>query len=197
MTGPVTLSHSELRSLITKAARGAGLGWGLAEEAGWAAEWLARRGLPAADWAALWLVPRHEGQLSPVEVGVRLADDPPGDAGPTACALPDGLQGPGYLLPFLARLAEVQGAVAVTSAQGLVVRVEPDGQVTFGPSWLGQSRGWTCGMADDPALAAPTAPRPTVAQATLDQLDALALRTTVPQSDRSRRDAGARTGDND
>ena len=51
----IDLAHSELNGLVTKAARGAGLSWGLAEEAGWAAEWLSRRGLPAAAWAAEWL----------------------------------------------------------------------------------------------------------------------------------------------
>ena len=74
MTEDVTLALSELRALIIKAARGAGLSWGMAEEAGWAAEWLARRGLPAADGATLWLDARLRGGQDPVETGVALAD---------------------------------------------------------------------------------------------------------------------------
>ena len=59
----IDLAHSELRALVTKAARGAGLAWGLAEEAGWAADWLARRSLPAGDWAAIWLATCSERSL--------------------------------------------------------------------------------------------------------------------------------------
>ena len=74
MADGIDLSHSELRSLITKAARGAGLAWGLAEEAGWAAEWLARRGFPAADWAAHWLSSAVAGGPTPVALGAALAE---------------------------------------------------------------------------------------------------------------------------
>lgn len=187
MTGAMELSYSELRSLVTKAARGAGLEWGLAEEAGWAAEWLARRGLPAADWAMLWLGPRSEGQACPVEAGCRLAEGPGWGSLPDG--LPDGLPGPGYLLPFMARVAAARGPVALTSALGLVAAVAPDGQVTFGPCWGTKTSGWTLGPAP--------ATRPTVARMTLEGLDAMALRTTVPKSDSSSRDAGAGTMDND
>ena len=45
-------SLNEIDSLCQKAARGAGLDWGLAEEAGFAAAWLAARG---ADGAAALL----------------------------------------------------------------------------------------------------------------------------------------------
>lgn len=187
MTEATELSYSELRSLVTKAARGAGLDWGLAEEAGWAAEWLARRGLPAADWAMLWLGPRSEGQACPVEAGCRLAEGPGGDS------LPDGLHGPGYLLPFIARVAAARGPVALTSALGLVAAVATDGRVTFGPCWGTRTDGWTLGPAADRGPAT----RPVVGRMTLEALDAMALRTTVPRSDSSSRDAGAGTMDND
>ena len=39
------LSQNEIEQLCLKAARGAGMSWGLAEEAGFAAAWLAMRGL--------------------------------------------------------------------------------------------------------------------------------------------------------
>ena len=42
------LSRNEIESLCTKAARGAGMAWGLAEEAGYAAGWLTSRGLDGA-----------------------------------------------------------------------------------------------------------------------------------------------------
>lgn len=197
MTDTMTLSLSELRGLIAKAARGAGLSWGLAEEAGWAAEWLARRGMPAADWATLWLAARVDQALSPVEVGVRMADDPANGLGPNGTALPDGLTAPGYLLPFLHRIAETRAPLAITSERGPVALVTPDGQVEFGPCWLPQSSGWTVGKVDGATGWRDPTCRPTVSRATLVRLDAIALRTTVPPSDASRRDAGSSTGDND
>ncbi|SDD69504.1 DUF3726 domain-containing protein [Ruegeria marina] len=50
--GQVSLSLPEIGSLASRAARGAGFGWGLAEEAGMAAQWLARAGL---DWPTAFL----------------------------------------------------------------------------------------------------------------------------------------------
>lgn len=197
MTQSVTLALSELRSLITKAARGAGLSWGQAEEAGWAAEWLARRGLPAADWATLWLAARMEGAVSPVEVGVFLADD--FAIAPAICGkeLPDGLVAPGYLLPFLHRIAEAGFSVSIVSAVGPVARISSTGEVEFGPSWQPQSSGWRLSKSDDAGWKAGTAGRPTVSTSVLECLEGLALRTTVPRSETSRRDAGSSGGDND
>ena len=43
----MALSQNEIESLCIKAARGAGYSWGLAEQAGFAAGWLAARGLDA------------------------------------------------------------------------------------------------------------------------------------------------------
>jgi len=45
----VLCSRNEIQGLATKAARGAGLPWGLAEEAGWAACWLEMRGIAGAE----------------------------------------------------------------------------------------------------------------------------------------------------
>jgi len=44
------LSIGELDTLVFKAYRGAGFSWGMAQEAGFAARWLARHGLPAASY---------------------------------------------------------------------------------------------------------------------------------------------------
>ena len=192
MTDAGTHSLSELRDLVAKAACGAGLDWGLAEEAGWAAEWLARRGMPAAGWAALWLAARLAGQVSPVEVGIRLADSPR-----DIDALPDGLVAPGYLLPFLHRIAGRRGPVAVRSQQGPAALVQPDGQVVFGPCWQPLSNGWTCSIVGGTPSVAAAPSRPTVPRPTLEVLANFALRTTVPASDASRRGAGSATGDND
>jgi hypothetical protein len=197
MTETVTLALSELRSLITKAARGAGLSWGLAEEAGWAAEWLARRGMPAADWATLWLASVIDGAISPVEVGASLADNFASTSAIKDTALPDGLVAPGYLLPFLHRIAQAGSTVSIASPLGQVARVSGAGEVVFGPLWQLQTDSWRLSGASEEGSETGIAGRPTVSASVLECLESLALRTTVPRSDTSRQDAGSSGGDND
>lgn len=197
MSETVTLALSELRSLVTKAARGAGLSWGLAEEAGWAAEWLARRGLPAADWATIWLAARIDGAVSPVEVGAALADACAGASAIRDKALPDDLVAPGYLLPFLHRIAQSGSAVSITSGSVPVARVSGSGEVAFGPSWQMRSDGWRLSDPGDAGAPPVLAGRPAVSGSVLKCLEGLALSTTVPRSDSSRQDAGSSGGDND
>jgi hypothetical protein len=55
-TAPLWVSLNDIESTALKAARSAGYGWGLAEEVGRSARWLAMRGLP-------WLKPLTEGVL--------------------------------------------------------------------------------------------------------------------------------------
>lgn len=194
MADGIDLSHSELRSLITKAARGAGLAWGLAEEAGWAAEWLARRGFPAADWAAHWLSSAVAGGLTPVALGAALADDfAKGPAAFPPQSLPDALLAPGYLLPFLARIAQNRGDLALTTTLGLAAEIGADGTLRFGPAWSDRTLGWTLAQ----GVTEVAGQRPRVSTSVLDCLDGLALRTTVPPSDLSRRQAGSATPDDD
>jgi hypothetical protein len=197
MTETVTLALSELRGLITKAARGAGLSWGLAEEAGWAAEWLARRGMPAADWATIWLAARMEGRVSPVEIGAALVDAGTETPASRDKALPDGLAAPGYLLPFLHRIAQAGSAVSIASPLGQVARVSGAGEVVFGPAWQLQSDRWHLSDAGDAGSGSGLAGRPSVPGSVLECLDGIALWTTVPRSETSRRDAGSAGGDND
>ena len=143
------LSGSEIEALCTRAARGAGMAWGLAEEAGFAAAWLSARGIDGpqalADhlaWAegrawqdicpavspGLWTAPGG-GMLCPVALGATLCD---------FCTLPDaGLEGRGLvvgpvghpvlLLPFLAAMARrLDHPVAVSWPHGAVA-VTPAG----------------------------------------------------------------------
>lgn len=51
----VQFSRSELEALCSKAARGAGMSWGLAEEAGHACGWLSGRGIDATHALAVYL----------------------------------------------------------------------------------------------------------------------------------------------
>lgn len=187
------MAHSEVRSLVTKAARGAGLSWGMAEEAGWAADWLARRAMPAADWATLWLAKVLEGRPNAVETGVGLADRMAAGGGHfDAVPLPDDLFAPGYLLPFLHLVATRFGALEITSTTGRAALIGPDGGVSFGPAWSDHTSGWSVGLVEDAQ-----GKRLAVPATVVECLEGLAMQTTVPPSDTSRRDAGSATADND
>lgn len=82
------LSLAEIDALCRKAARGAGCPWGLAEEAGKAARWLASHGLPGPEALAALL-----------------------DA-PRSCRCGNDEQAPGCSLVLGARLSDEAGAIA-------------------------------------------------------------------------------------
>lgn len=187
-TAGLTLSRTETRALALKAARGAGLPWGLAEEAAMAAEWLAGRGVGGLGLLAGWL-PRRAAAACPVAAGVAFCDRPPAapaDLGAVAA--------PALLLPFVAALAARTGrrpglataagrwlGLAELAAQGGAAPagglvLHPDGA----PADLSHGQGRAAVSAEDLAV-----------------LEALALQTTVPPSGRSRDDAGAGMLDND
>ena len=124
-------SLNEIRALATGAARGAGLPWGVAEEAGRAARWLEARGLAglsaldgalerlsAADWRRCVPVPEgavwraESGEMEGLLAGMTLADRAGGPlsfSGGSALVLA-GVRRPLLAMPFLAGVAEVSGA---------------------------------------------------------------------------------------
>lgn len=188
--GRIELSNGEWRALVVKAARGTGMGWGMAEEAGWAAEWLARRGLPAAEWVADWLAPADG--TCPIAFGTRLADAFPAP-GQDLPALPDGLRAPGLVLPFLNRAAAGHG-LAVLAPGGCVLAILPGGDLSFGPLWSGHPADWRLVWADKPPEGFN---RPQVPAGLVARLNALSMLTNVPASAISRHGAGAMESDND
>lgn len=122
------LSRNEIESLCLKAARGAGMSWGLAEEAGFSAGWLSAQGVDGAgvlarhlqamegmSWDSIrpyiestrWqpVDPKH--RLCPVALGATLADYLAVDH---ELIRGEGLMAgkvsyPGLVLPFVARAA--------------------------------------------------------------------------------------------
>ena len=131
----MTWSLNEIEGLARKAARGAGMGWGPAEEAGRATRWLCAAGWPGAEalaallaandgvpWQSVrpdtarapWQAPA--GPLCPVAAGTALCDRA-GEwaAGATARLGPTAR--PLLLVPFMALAAEQTG-VCVTRAGG-------------------------------------------------------------------------------
>lgn len=217
---PLCLSLSEINALCFKAARGAGLTWGEAEEAGWAAAWLTRAGLAGPVILLNWLrdcatlarpVPEvgcwraQSGPLCPLRAGLALADHAGLPEGPGTTTLTiTSVAHPLILLPFVARAAKrldqpLQigwGGVEITldGLQNGPIRVLPEEQDT-GPADLRITA--VASPQDTETQADSAAPAQALALSDWQALDALALRVTVPPSAASRAGAGAAGDDND
>ena len=103
----MNLSLNELSSLIKTASKGAGYSWGIAEEAAFAAKWLAQQGHDAASSAERLFSKNCVKPCAgcPLHLGARLID--------TAHSFPDegrvlkDVSQPILLLPFVAQLASL------------------------------------------------------------------------------------------
>ena len=217
------LSQNEIETLCLKAARGAGMAWGMAEEAAFAAAWLSGMGI---DGPSLLL--RHllkldatggipviskgqwtattSGALCPIAVGVALDDRAKLDDGPCSGAVTiAAVQYPCLTVPFLWRMARAMhtplrlewdyGAVSIVDTGDL------DNNDLSPLLSIKQCRlritPVTGKASDRPPVTSTPVKMLTLSAATLGELNALAMRTTVPASDASRRGAGATTNDND
>lgn len=219
---PVSLSRNETEALCLKAARGAGMDWGLAEEAGFAAGWLAACGIDGAqalldhltanlgsDWSDLRATPANghwqpatDRGICPIALGAALSDHAQMDGGPANGRITtDQVSRPILILPFLGSIAQRCGIPFVLSWTGGQVRILADGK-TRPIEVAGLARVaaapltislWK--MPETEVFAHQNLP--VVAALTMAGLDAYALRTTVPASEASRRGAGAMSGDND
>ncbi|WP_324753553.1 DUF3726 domain-containing protein [Roseovarius sp. Pro17] len=208
---------SEIEGLARKAARGAGFSWGMAEEAGKAARWLASIGLPGPEALAEFLEAHDStphalmrptnvdaniwqaegGTICPISAGAALCDlaqndAPSRDIHIEACAYPL------LLLPFVRAAAEDGG--------------QPERMIWEGGAFAFSSE--TRGRVDTPLTAvaevdikqgtADDLPLPScqlrydLAEGPTARLAALAARTYAPDTDESRiAGAGAGLSDND
>ncbi len=212
-SGVAQLSCSEVTALCLKAARGAGMSWGLAEEAGYAARWLYARGLdgPGALLEVLdktescgtavlsdgSIRPKAHSVLSPITVGTALSDFA-GLCPEPICAKP--VLRPLLVLPFLHQMASAaQAARLLKWAQGSVA-VDPSGAVCGETALLEQADVAdiiVSAAPDRPDSAAPVADPAPFQPDILKRLDDYAMRTTVPATAASRADAGSMDSDND
>lgn len=216
-------SLNEIDSTVRKAARGAGLSWGLAEEAGKAASWLAARDLPGVELAAALLarndgtpyealVPVIEGdrwrarsgRLCPLIAGTAVNDRAEAIAGGAAVTLA-AVSYPLLLLPFAGRAAEAGCGDIEMSWSGFTAQCRADGLhiVAADPDAM------TADEAQDVKIRAThteaafthhprTAAEITAPPAIWSRLEALAHRTYVPATEASRvAGAGAGLSDND
>lgn len=218
-------SLNEVEALARKAARGAGMSWGLAEETGKAVRWLALYGLPSlaplvdllsaqdgVDYAdlrpvetlepegrAVWRAPG--GALCPIASGAALADL----AAPIAAGRETRLvqlREPMLLLPFVARAARYEGVALAVDVAGAHAALGPGGPAPFDDA-LAAARGPIDADVHAEADAPAPQPEPGVGGVALpdelwERASAFAHRTYVPASEASRlTGAGAGTSDND
>ncbi len=209
----MSYSLNEIDTLCRKAARGTGLDWGHAEDAGKAARWLQARDLPGAEClltcleagdaarpievqGAEW---RADGPLCPIVAGASLCDHAELLAD-QAVTLHD-VRAPLLLAPF---------AAAAAARMGRAIRLAwQDAALTFGPAarFDGSRTALrapaagrvTWGPAEDAASdEGPRTSRAHLPRDIYDRLDALARRTYAPATEESRAaGAGAGLTDND
>lgn len=217
-TGTWHVSLGEIDALGRKAARGAGFAWGLAEEAGRAARWLAAYRLPgpetllatleALDGGVARHAPRPEGDawdspaglLCPVATGAALSD--------RAHAIRDGARVrlgpvlfPLLILPPLCRAARDLGFPIGIASGDVAAVAMPDGPAArdFSPFGAARVEGLSVAGAETAPAAAllPCADAHAVDVDVWRRLDRFAHRTYVPATESSRRGAGAGLRDAD
>ena len=200
MTASIRPSGPEVVALVARAARGAGFDWGLADECGAAAGWLAARG-------AAWWVPvlrRLDGPPAAapeparglwagmgtcgLRAGVALAEFAALPEGPRDGLVLSDVHAPGLIAPFAARAAATLGiGLRVVVGDAEAARVGPAGGVlAAGVPGRGRVTLTPCAA---PA-ADGSAPRRAVPAEAWRRLEALALWAAVPASARSARGAG-------
>lgn len=220
----INCSANELESLVRRASRGAGMAWGLAEEAGKAVRWLELRGLTAVPLmrhhldanagksfeevappasADVWAAPG--GMLCPIVTGATISDQleslkagAPVLLAAVACPL--------LLAGVVGRAAEATGKTLSLSWDTSTLVLSPGGPDT------GQTRSEAlaalsadamsvdadCSPGVAPQGAPPAMGSLPIAKADLDALKALAFKTYVPETEQSRLSgAGAGLSDND
>ncbi|MEO0497925.1 MAG: DUF3726 domain-containing protein [Pseudomonadota bacterium] len=206
-------SASEIEALCAKAARGAGMEWGVAEEAGRAAQWLYTIGLngPAA---LLRLLDRHSktgqlavagkdllaadgGDLSPIDVGTALSDFANIDQGSKQISQ---VLAPLLLLPFVHQIARAENrAYELEWRQGKMF-VHPNGTCSGMVRQLENTHACRIAMNPTEGISSPalqSAQRPLLAADMIARLNMYAMRTTVPATAASRANAGSGATDND
>ena len=218
--GAVRYSLAEIEALSRKAARGGGLDWGLADEAGKAARWLASVGLPGPpvlsrllkrndgksfealcpiETTGLWQA--RSGELCPLIAGASLVDRAEQLSTPQGICLGK-VALPMLILPFVARAAgrtdrdiEVSWPGVRIVCRGASIDIEADNDALATDLVDGVAVRAAQSTADH-AVVASNASR-AVDTESWAALTRMAHRTLVPTSDASRAGAGGHSRDSD
>jgi hypothetical protein len=199
------VSLNEIQVESRKAARGAGLSWGLAEEAGQAMAWLAEQGVDAVpallDVLAQVSVASDD---SPIRIGAEIVDRAGELAADTELSFRQ-IRQPILILPFLAMAARLIGRGLILQHAAGRWAVAPDAveqAVLQAAAGQQQITAVSC-HADSSRVVASARRAQSIIRLDIEEvvwrrLQAFAHMTYVPASDLSRRlGAGAGTIDND
>lgn len=213
-SGDWRVSLAEIDAMGRKAARGAGFSWGMAEEAGRAARWLAAYRLPGPEALAAVLeevdatVPAHAprideavwhcdaGVLCPIAAGAALSDRADAIAQGGEFRLGPVIR-PLLIVPFLCRAARDLGCMIAMTGDGLEVLAEREGPACA--DWAAVTRPLSGELLVSRSEASALEPRLPGADAHLlpvelwRTLDRFAQRSYAPATEASRR-AGAGAG---
>ena len=206
----IRYSLAEIEAQCRKAARGAGCPWGIAEEAGKAARWLAAYGLPGPEaLAALLEEPRGcacagcDSKAAPhcaLSLGTSLGDRAHRIIAGGGITLNE-VARPLLLLPHIGRIAEASGQTLSLEWEGFRALAMPEGIAlhraeSLNPPLVALVN---CALCDaEPVLIRPGIGSRIVEPAAWERLGTLAHRTYVPASEASRAaGAGAGLTDND
>lgn len=190
----MTMSLNEVDAMVRKAARGAGLDWGLAEEAGRAARWLCAQGQDGVGAAAKALAGPKTDRCT-VSSGARLADCA-ADLRNGPARFKDVLT-PQLFLPFAALAAKMLQVTIEVDCDGH--RAMTDGQsLTLSDDFPDHASTVTVRVIDVPVGIECPMSRAMPDPEDWAQLEALAKLTYAPATDESRLNgAGAGLSDND
>lgn len=201
----LVVSSNEIDALAKKAAKGAGMPWGLAADAGQAARWLADHGRPGPELLADlldWRDGRAHAEVAPPDVSLDWRGHPapldPVVVGTVCADLADRLAaGPAHLgtvrqpllLGFALSVAAGRTGVALVARWAeAAIGVGPDVVTAVGPNQLAEASPVVVepGRTSGPRLGAPDAGWPVDAVAWA-RLERYAHRTYAPDTDESRR----------
>jgi hypothetical protein len=204
-------SLRETQTLTIKAARGAGLSWGLAEEAGYAVHWLQAHGAPGVRAFANYLSWRDaaEAELTAVTVDPELADPNavrcPITLGATLSDLGESapprlgiVRQPILLVPFIAAATPL-GSRCLTW-KGTEVLISRTGFSCPTADQLSEFDQVECQLSKTPNVVPPNNPTLRVPESeslSMTVLGEFAAHTYAPATDQSRAGAGSSRSDND
>ena len=189
-------SLGEFRALAVKAARGSGMQWGLAEEAGFSAERLEANGVCGADALASYLQSAAplNSECCPVLLGTRISDKNSSEN-----EFPAQIHEPLLLAPFLQNFAGEQ--ILVLSWNETRVLITNKGISIEGLQVVGNGEPIDCKLSKTDTASSPTirASRvPDERSKAMQILEELAKKTYAPATEESRaKGAGAGLNDND
>lgn len=209
----MNVSLGEVEAMARKAARGAGYGWGMADEAGFATRWLEARGQGGVTTLADWLTKAAEqditrlaprdltgwtsaaGHLCPLLTGAALSDAA-GDIPDTGQMLPT-VKAPLLLLPFAAHLARTRGRLICLETDRGTASVSKD-DATLTGEWTPPESPVSIELIEGRIETTPRQTRAFPDAAAWTTLNRLAARTYAPATEASRlKGAGAGLTDND